>query len=452
MNTANQLSTQDFRQNLILNSLTKPDLAKEVYDFSGGYNVIDWYVTKGKTGRRIYGDDGEFQKPIRGRGAVSALIASTPVLVGNDLLVTFTDPNYDKFRVGFVVSDGSSGNFQGRVKQVNPGSILIEIAPPVTAFDPALHFVAGRYATEMFNASVNRGSDVPASLFNNPTYVKNHTSITREGLTMYRRDFMQTWVESYGDYWGMQQERDLLQRYAFELEYKALFGEYGQRNSFDGIVNYSMGLKAAIKDGQRGGITRTWTNLPTVAQFLSFISDISDRNTNRNNEIDLFVGRGMLNVLQSYNTQQIVNTGIRNTVGGDTVSGFDSYQYAISGIKTNFIMLPLFNDEDRYPAASVIPGANYRRQQYTMIALNRGEYTSVDGKKLPMAEKVYFGDKEVAYGIVQGITGTFGVGDMKNSGSVVNAANGKDGVTFGLYSDCAYDFMGYGAGWAELAY
>src|SRR5438445_100115 len=117
--TPNQLSTLDFENNLVLNSLNKDDKSKLVYDFSGGYNVLDFIITRGAKARQIVGLDGIFQKPIMGRSQVQAQVLST-ALVGSNLQVNFTDPTYDNFRVTQVVSDTTAAMNQGRVISKGP--------------------------------------------------------------------------------------------------------------------------------------------------------------------------------------------------------------------------------------------------------------------------------------------------------------------------------------------
>ena len=454
MNTLNQLSNLDMRQNLILNDMMKPDNSQAVYDYSGNYNVIDWYITRANKARRIVGDDGQFQKPIMGLGAVATEIKIS-TKVGNDLKVEFMDSSYDLFRIGFIVSDGSAGNWMGRVRAKGAGFIVLEAAPPIpiNGWDTTIHFLTGRTAVELVNASVNRGSDNVESLYSAPQFVKNHTSISRDSVTLSRRDFSQTWVDGASGFWGNKQEQVMMKRYGLSLDYKAIFQEFGKRNMFDGTVNFSMGFKAAIKDPIRGGIYKPMTNVPTEKQFISYITEIADRNSSAKTELDHFVGRGMLEVLQSYNSNMIQQTGKNNTVGGEKVEGLDSTQYNIAGIKNNFIMLPLLNDKDRFGAPSGIAGTTGSRMRYTMFTIDRTDFVSLDGQILPAAEKVYFGEREMEYGMVNGVVGNvFTPKNMASEGTFLSAANGKDGTTLGIYSDCAYDFMARNSGLMELAY
>src|ERR1017187_8086604 len=103
--TPNQLGL-NFANNLVANSLNMPDISSTVYDFSSGWNVLDWLVTRKAPARQIVGLDGVFQKPIMGTSQVIAQVLSNS-LVGNQLTVNFTDPTYNDFRLYITVGDGT---------------------------------------------------------------------------------------------------------------------------------------------------------------------------------------------------------------------------------------------------------------------------------------------------------------------------------------------------------
>lgn len=454
--TPNQLSTLDFANNLLLNGLNMDDKSKMVYDFSGGYNVLDFLITRGAKTRQIDGEDGVFQKPIMGRSQVIAQVAST-VVVGPNLQVTFTDPTYDNFRVQETVTDGTAAMNQGRVVAKGPGFIVLEPAPPITTWDTALHFVAGSNALAIFVSAGNRGSTGVQSLYEQPFYVRNQTSIIRESVELFRRDMFKTWVEASGKYWYSAQDMITAQRYARSLDFKALWSNFGQiaNSSVGGAVNYSMGLKASIQDPNRGGIYQALTNPMTQNNFENWIGKIADRQAVQNVDINILCGRGFLNRIQSFTTPFIQFAGKNNTFGGESVKGLDVRQYAINGINVNFVMMPLLNDIEKFPTLSTIAGVNptYSRMAYTAIALDTSTYDAVGGGgNLPAMEKVYFGSQETIYGYIPGLIGqgATSASSVFTDGKIF-AANDRDAVNLQIYSDCAYDFMSYRMGWLELA-
>lgn len=455
--TLNQISNLPFENNLILNGLTKEDKSSIVFDFSGGYNVLDLIVSKVASSRRIVGKDGIFQKPIMGLSVVQAQVASNAVN-GSLLRVNFLDPTYDKFRVTEIITDGTAADNMGRVVNAGAGFIEMEIAPngtSATSWNAATMFVAGTYATALWNAQVNRGSGAMASLYEYPQYVTNQTAIMRENVELYRRDASQTWVEFQGDYWYSAQDMIMMQRIARAMEHRSLFSYMGTSTT-GGTTNHTMGLKASIKDPNRGGVYKSLANLPTQADFENFINEIADRQNAADVEINMLVGRGLLNRIQGFTSQYIQYAGQANTFGGTSVKGLDVRQYDINGVHVNLIHAPILNDRSRFPQTSSIAGAgNFTRMQYTGIVLDINSYDAVGGGSLPAMEKVYFGDEEMVYYYVPGIVGSNlrgGSGEMLRNGDFVLAVNHNDAVTTGFYTDCAYDFMSYRMGWMELAY
>ncbi len=147
MPTLNQFSNTDFSTNLYLNQLSKPDKSAKVYDLSGGYNVIDLLATRNRPARQIVGADGQFQKPNMGRSQIVAQVA-TNATSGNNLVLTWTDPNFDLFRTTFTVTDGTVANNLGRVISHGPGTVTLEPGPGIGTWNTAIHFVAGTYALE----------------------------------------------------------------------------------------------------------------------------------------------------------------------------------------------------------------------------------------------------------------------------------------------------------------
>ena len=452
--TLNQLSTSEFRNNLLLNRLNKDDKSKAVYDFSGGYNLIDFLATRNAPARRTDGDQGVFYKPLMGNNAVVAQVASTS-LVNGILQVNFTNPTYNSFRTQVVVSDGTAANNQGRVVDHGPGYIKLEVVN-TTTWNTSLHFIPGTFATALFVASGNIGSTGVESLYEYPVYVQNQTSIVRESANIYRRDMVKTWVEFENGYWSTAQDFLTAQRFANALEYKALFGEYGQtlNSRVGGTVNYSMGLRAAIRDPQRGGIYQPLSSAMTQGDFENWIGRIADRQALQHVNMTILCGRGFLSQIQKFTTPMIQFSGVNNTFGGNEVKGFDVKTYSVNGITVDFMMHPIFNNRTMWPANSTISSlGQFTRMQYTAVALDLGMIDGVGGGALPAIEKVYYGDEEIVYEYLRGIAMGGGVpssAPAASSAAGLPAVNDRDGISLQIYSDCAYDFMSYRMGWMEV--
>ncbi len=448
----NQLSTQEFRNNLLLNRLNKDDKSKAVYDYSGGYNLIDFLATRNAPSRRVDGDQGIFQKPLMGNNAVVAQVASNSVS-GNVITVNFTNPNYNSFRSQVVCNDGTAANNQGRIISKGPGFVKMELVN-TGSWDATLHFVAGSFCTALYNASGNIGSSGMESLYEYPVYVQNQTSITRETTRINRRDMVKTWVEFENGYWDTAQDYLTAQRFANNLEYKAIFGEYGQtlNSSIGGTVNYSMGLRAAIRDPQRGGIYQPLSSAMGQGDFESWIGRIADRQALQHVNLTIMCGRGFLKQIQNFTSSFIQFGGSQNTFGGAEVKGYDVKTYSVNGITADFIMHPIFNNRDMFPTQSTISSlGQFTRMQYTAYALDFGMIDGVGGGSLPAIEKVYFGPDEITYEYLRGIAMGGGVPASAPGASSAGSqpVNDKDGIDLEIYSDCAYDFMAYRMGLME---
>lgn len=454
MPTANQISNLPFQNNIILNGLNKPDNSALVYDFTGGYNVIDFLITRNAPARQVDGLNGYFQKPIMGRSDYGVQVASNSAS-GNNLVIVFSDPTFQAFRVTEVIGDGTAANNQGRVIAASAGTVTVEPVSGATSV-PTTSFAAGTFATRLFQASINRGSRGLTSLYEDPTFVENQTSIVRESLDLYRNDFFSTYVTYSGKYWAHAQEPITMKRFARGLERKAIWGKYGTNNTTaagGGVVNYSMGLKDSILDPQRGGTYMGLTSAMTQGQFENWLGQIADRQNSTKYEITLGCGRGFLNWVQNFNRPYIQYAGKENTIGVGAMEGLDSYFYSFNGIKVNLIMIPMFNDREMWPAYSTAAGlGNFTRMEYTCIAFDMNKYQSIGAGMLPAMEKVYFGPQETLYSYIPGIIGStlHGADSGIINGNVAMACTDTDSVSIQIYSNCAYDFMSYRMGWAEL--
>lgn len=451
MISIDQLSTQEFRNNLLLNRLNKDDKSKAVYDYSGGYNLIDFLATRNAPSRRVDGDQGLFSKPLMGNDAVVAQVASSSSS-GNILTVNFTSPTYNNFRIQNVVSDGTAANNQGRVIGKGPGFVKLELVN--TSSWTSTQFQTGSFCTVLFNASGNIGSSGMESLYEDPRYVYNQTSVMRETVRINRRDMVKTWVEFENGYWWSAQDYITAQRFANMLEYKALLGEFGQttNSAVGGTINYSMGLRAAIRDPERGGIYQPLSSAMGQGDFESWIGRIADRQAMQHVTLSIVCGRGFLKSIQNFTSPFIQFSGRNNTFGGNEVKGYDVMTYSVNGITANFIMHPIFNNRDMWPALSSISSlGQFTRMEYTACALDLGMIDGIGGGQLPAIEKVYFGPKEISYQYLPGIAmeGVEG-NDAPAASQTMQPVNDKDGINLEIYSDCCYDFMSFRMGWMEV--
>jgi hypothetical protein len=457
--TPNQISNVSYSNSLLLNNLTKPDRSPKVIDLSGGYNYIDFFATHmmgpSVSSTRVMGTNGFFETPIIGISVVIATVATQTLINTTTLRLTWTDPNYDNFRDYEVVGDGTISMNQGQVIAHGPGFIDITVAPPTTAWNTATQFLAGAQVLALYPANPIKGSVNMTSLYEDPVYVSNQTSLIRENLTMWYIDGQDAWMDFAGDYWYTSQDQFMLDRFAREREFRGIWSNFGTVNSpLGGVTNYSMGLRDAIRDPLRGGYFKTLTNLMTPGDYTDWIGTIADRQNLAKTALTVLCGRGFLDQVQNFPniTNQIIYTGTMNTLGGAAVEGFDVYETSYAGIKVKLVHVPMFNDEDRFPQASTVPGARWRRMQYTAIALDLNSYPIKGGGVAPAIEKRHFGPQDVYYQVLPGVAMTgnsFGKNMMVSQGAL-NPVTDTDAITFSLYSNCCYDFIARNMGWIEM--
>lgn len=460
MPTPNQLSLT-FENNLVLNGINSPEKTPLVYDLSNGYNTLEMLMyLKDQKSTKIVGMDGKISKPVMGVERVVAQVATVTTTSNTALTLTFTDPNYNLFRLGETVTDGTAANNLGRVTSVAPGTIVLEPAGnAVTAGgwnSVTSPFAAGTYAFSAFNSSGNRLSNGTVSMYETPYYVDDYTAVIRESIQIASRDMFQTYakVNEKDGFWWSAQDKMAINRFIRQKCNRAYLSQGGNiaNSTYQGAVNYTVGLKAAIQDPIRGGVYQALTNPMTQGDFENFISQISDRQAVSNTHLTLLMGRGALRQIQSFVSPYIQYGGDTNTFGGKEVKGLDVKKYNIAGISCDFIMDPVLNDVYSYPAASTVPGISYgTRFQHTMVALDLSDYESIgNGTMLSAIEQIHF--RDTIYGYVPGLIGndSINASNVFTSGNIF-AANDRDGVTLHLYEDSGWSFIANRMGWMELA-
>jgi len=463
MPTPNQLSNQNFDNNLLLNLLNMPDRVKKVWDISGGYNTLTMLVDQlsGSKSRRIYGMDGKFEKYIIGRNNVIQPINGISVLNGNGTLtVTLADPAYNLFRVGRTVLD--SNNFEGRVITAAAGSVIIQPLANPAVFVAATHFngalAGGCFIKDGWDSSINQGSTGSSSLYEFPSPIYNYTAVTRANADWFRRNESATWVENAGKYWYSSIDVFAAQQYAKQEEFRAREGVRSQTTSLiGGVVNQSGGIYWAIKDTAndgRGGVVRPMATNPVAADLEDFIMEIANRSTSPNTELIALCGRGALaNIQTNMTLQYISNSGVLNTFGGKEVKGLDVRTYSIAGVTVKFILDPYVSDKERFPELSAAPGGVIgTKRSNDILILDEGSFPAVGGGSNPAIERCYFGDKDITYGYMNGIGMQGGGMPISMNGMTFNQiVSNRDSIEFMIYSDsCPADAVATNMGYMYL--
>jgi hypothetical protein len=390
-----QLSTLPLSQSLVSKTLNARNPFSKVYDISGGYNTFTYFTDMLNPGGSKQVDTVKYEKAKRGNLSVISQIA-TNSLVGANLVLTFTDPTYNNFRIYDEVMD--TERVHGRVVVAGPGTVTLE--PIGTAFNAAIHFVANAYCKQIVDASPNRYSVGKSSLYNTPDLDFNYASISRDSNQLARRDKLNTYVEVSGKGWWTDQEIEMIRRIAKDVEKKYIFQERNQLIVNGGETNFNGGLIWSIKN--RGGIYIPSTSPLTQTLFQDLLTQVMLQNTNPKMDLKLFYGKRTLQTIQGFTSDFIKYAGTRNTFGVGEGSGLNVMEWAFANAKVDFISLPLFDDTVMFPEASNIPGVFGTRASNSFFLLDASPRPIVGGGFAPAVEKFHF-DKEFYYGYIRGM-------------------------------------------------
>ena len=460
--TPNQLSIDGLESNALLNAINSPDKIPFTWLVDNEYNVIEMLMyVKGKKSRPVSGLNGLVQKPIMGVSRVIAQVA-TATVVGSNLVVTFTDPTYNLFRLKDAVLDSTPSANTGRVIVTAPGTITMEPDAAIFAaggWNTALHFPVNGYALSAYNVSGFQDSEATTSITEQPYYVTDSVSTMRDQLTLRTADFFKTYTKWKGtDFWANGQELVLWRRFNRQKINRWYFGSGGGtaatmsfNSGLEGQVNYTMGIRKGIMDQYRGGYYLPYNNALTQDQWgnwLTTVADLQSITGNGTTKLTILLGREILKRIQSFTAPYIQFGGNTNTFGGSSVKGLNVYEYSYGGVVADLILDPVLNDVPSYPTGSSIPGVIGTIRQNTAMAIDFGDYASADGSgMLPAIEEIYWdamGQQTVfAYnpGLLGGSKSNNGVFSMAQS----FATNGSPAQTLylfemsglsGVYSRC----------------
>ncbi len=418
----------NLENNFIAKTLNERNPFSKVYDISGGYNKFTQFTSTLNPGGSKQVDSVKYEKSKRGNLAVVAQIQSNS-LVGTSLVIVFSDPNYNFFRIGDTVAD--SNNVLGNVTAVSPGTITI--SPITVTFVAATHYIANMFAKVFFNTSLTRNSVGVTSLYNTPDLDYNLTGNTRDTTYLARKDFISTYVKVNGNYWWSAQQMEMVSRMAQATERKFIFSERADV----GDKTYNGGLIWAIKN--RGGEYVSSTAAITQPVLQGLIQGIKTRNPGTT-EVTMFAGAGAISAFQGFLTPLIQFVGINSTFGMGTHSGLNVMMYNWMGVKLNLVPLDLFNDPKLFQEISTITGTP--KQGNAFFLIDASPIPAVDGGTLPAIERFHFGNQEMLSTYQSGMIGTTGGNASSATQMGYNmSSNDLDGVTYNVESDNGIDIL-----------
>lgn len=440
-------------QSLVATLLNARSIYPWIYDRSGGYNTLvtltDIINKKGGS-KRVTSVDGLYEKYKRGKNNVVQSIAAVAA-AGNNLVVTFVDPTYSKFLLKDVVMDANYN--LGRVIAVAPGTITIQNYPDASvAMVAATQFLAGQLCKLAFDVSGTYGSFGKDNRIFTPQRYTNYPSNTRASYTLTRADKVETYVNAAdgSKFYYFQNEWDMMMGFYKQIEFKYWFSKYGASSSttVEGEVTGNRGLRQAII---QDGVYMPMASSPTAGNIRDMLSQLGNRNTMSGQKFIALCGRDALTNFQGITQPYIQYTGKNNTFGGEAVRGLNVVTYTIGDVTVDFIVAPILNDTE-LSEPTTAANATGTRWSNSIYFLNLDDVPSVGGVHMnPAIEKFHFGDKEVLYKGIPGMTGWLGDDTgMGTIGSYQVTASDIDGASIQIETNNGIDVEGYRCGLIEL--
>lgn len=366
---------------------------------------------------------------------VQAQIA-TRTTSGSDLILTFTDPTFDMFRVSFAALDGSTTRrLTGYIKAKGAGTITI--APMGTAFTAA-DFAVNAYVTEGWQVAPNAGSTGVESLYVMPSSDYNYSSIKRDSSFLSRRDFNTSYMDlsQKGEPWAMAQEKEMVKRFFRKLEYSRLFEQRAQITVNGKVANQNGSLLWAIAN--RGGTHVTSPTELVQDEWLDLIDGISKKSGQFGGKLLCIHGTDALGTIQRFTQGFIQHAGTNNTFKAEY--GIDLRTYAYNGVTINFLYSPLLDDPMFLGGTSSINGKQRSSSSFFLIDASPvdtyGDNNGIASSVVPF----HFGANPITYGYVPGMIGPDGGSSSSYiKGKYSLMANSVDGVTCEILHDGGID-------------
>jgi hypothetical protein len=390
---------------LVAKALNERNAMDRVANISGFYDTpFLWILNAINKGGSKQVNTVKYEKNVMDNLSLATPIAGN-ALVGNNLVLTLADANYDNFRTGWVLTDDN--RVQGRVVSHAPGTVTI--SPQGTAFVAATHFTNAMSARSAFNLAAianNRGTE---NLQYTPDTIYNYSSVTRNTVYIDNSDMLKTYPKWVGKDWFFAQQIIGLQQWAKDNETKHIIDVRGQVNDFDGVVNHNGGLIWSIQN--RGGY---YVPSPTLYNMNALQDQIFQLRTNNGNKpLDLvcMLGSNAFKALQLELGARAQYAGTNNLFGGSKVEGDDIAMYKLLGASVRFVAAPfLDNPLGVFGATSTIPGANgTSRGSNSALLIDIHQVPNMDGGTQPSIELFHYG-REFTYGYQKGMGGMIDIG------------------------------------------
>lgn len=390
------ISPLPLANNLIAATLNARNPMDMVTDISRGFNhpflsmvtaVNSW------SSKKI--DSIKYEFTTVGNLSIATTIASNS-LVGSNLVITFSDPTYNNFRVGDLVMD--SERIFGKVITKAAGTITVE--PVDTTLVAATHFTAGMTAKCVGDASIKSSSRGKSSLYVTPSLDYNYPSITRESQYLDLKDMVGTYVKYQGDFWWAAQEEFMLQNFARQMEQKWVYTPRLVKTGTDGEYYTNGGLIWSIQN--RGGVYLKSPNIIDQTTWDELIYQVSAKSAAATQDLVCLYGRAAKFEIDKFLGETIKYSGSNNTFGGNEVKGFTVPQYSIGSTNITFVHFPLLDNPIFNPEVCTLANATGTRGSNSFFLIDKNMLKVIGGGQKPAIEIFHY-KQEMYYGYIKGL-------------------------------------------------
>lgn len=263
----------------------------------------------------------------RGIEYPNATIASQTTS-GSNLVLTFTDPTFMNFRLNEILRS-QSGVF-GAVVSRSPGTVTIapfaDSSGSISAFSSGTDFLATQ-KTEGKGLLVNRyDSGTQERLIYMPYQDYNYIELARDTADISMEEAYQGTKIAAGDGQFVFARQVYLDSMRNVMKYQSNRLYDGVRANNNGKL-MSGGLPWQIQN--MGGTYRTFSVTLSETEIQNLIDQIKLNNATQGDNLGVvggmgYIGMAQTNALRPY----ILQSGNRNTFGGDSVQGINAMQYA----------------------------------------------------------------------------------------------------------------------------
>lgn len=338
---SNQPMNEMFERALIKKSAVE-DFVVTMFPQLNMWNFIakKYNAPKVKVGRMQY------QMERIGNTYVAGTIA-TATLTNGQMILTFEN-NYDAFRIDEGVKAFSGA--EGVVVRKEQNKVWLDFhASPIgaTAFDSGTDFLVGQTASSRGSfLDINNPDMRRERLVEEPSYFYNYINRMNETAAASGTEIWEdTFLANVG---GKPYQLDA-QLAGAMLRMSMNFAV----RCYDGIASTranrytSDGFEQQIKNG--GGTITPLIGSVTNTSLNAFINQIAKNGGLNGNKLVGVSGLDYLGGFQTNVTKELIQyPGKENTVGGASVMGINSFNYAFEGIEIELFVEPLFNNANAF--------------------------------------------------------------------------------------------------------